>query len=43
VAFTSSPSHGVVVVGRRIEHRVSEQTIDNVHVAVCSGPPKGVV
>jgi hypothetical protein len=44
VASRSSPSEGVVVVGRRIEHRVSsEQIIDDVDVAVCSGPHKGDV
>jgi hypothetical protein len=31
------------MVGRRIEHCVSEQTIDDVDVAVLSGPHKGFV
>jgi hypothetical protein len=43
VAVSSSRLHGVVVIGRRIEHRVSKQTIDDVDVAVLSGLDKGAV
>jgi hypothetical protein len=43
VAVLSSQSDGVIVIGRRIEHRVSQQTIDDVDVAVRSGPHKGDV
>jgi hypothetical protein len=39
----SSQSYGVVVVVRRIEHRVSEQIIDDVDVAVLDGAHQGDV
>jgi hypothetical protein len=41
VAVQSSPSHGGIVVGRRIDALVLQQSFDHPEVAVRSSQPKG--